>query len=341
MTSRGEPVKGLGAGRFVSAFVRLAIGVAAFAGVLVWLLPDWRALIDDFTPSPWGFALSLLGTTLASLVTARRWQLLLEAMGGDRLPFFTYMRALVVTRLVGQFVPALAVDLVGRGVALRRAGSGRGLGHAATQVVVERLLDLLLPLGLAAWILLSPPATTANDFATPLLYVVVVAGLFIPLVSPVARVAIALYARVSSIRSGLAALPSDLGRPVNVNFSTAARVSALSVARLLTVTLQFFGAALAVGLTITGPHMLGATGVAQLTGLVGLTPGGLGLIEWGWAGALKHLLADPIRVAQFVLCQRVCVIGNFAILSFLTSLRGHTSPADPLVEPSDERPPPT
>jgi len=320
MTSRGEPVKGLGAGRFVSAFVRLAIGVAAFAGVLVWLLPDWRALIDDFTPSPWGFALSLLGTTLASLVTARRWQLLLEAMGGDRLPFFTYMRALVVTRLLGQFVPALAVDLVGRGVALRRAGSGRGLGHAATQVVVERLLDLLLPLGLAAWILLSPPATTANDFATPLLYVVVVAGLFIPLVSPVARVAIALYARVSSIRSGLAARPSDLGRPVNVDFSTAAS---------------------AVGLTITGPHMLGATGVAQLTGLVGLTPGGLGLIEWGWAGALKHLLADPIRVAQFVLCQRVCVIGNFAILSFLTSLRGRTSPANPLVEPSDERPPPT
>ena len=120
MTVDGGGAKRTRAGQFWSAFLRLAIGIAAFAGVLIWLLPDWHALIDDFRPSPVGFALSLLGTTLASLVTARRWQLLLEAMGGDRLPFFTYLRALVVTRLVGQFVPALAVDLVGRGVALRR-----------------------------------------------------------------------------------------------------------------------------------------------------------------------------------------------------------------------------
>ncbi len=329
MTLRGEPAQRFRAGRFWSAFARLGIGVAAFAGVLVWLLPDWRSLVEDFSPSPSGFALSLLGTALASLVTARRWQLLLEAMGGDRLPFFIYLRALVVTRLLGQFVPAIAVDLVGRGVALRRAGSEQGLGHAATQVVVERLLDLLLPLGLAAWILVSPPAATANDVATPLVFVTLVAGLFVPLVSPIARLAIALYVRVSSMRARSDSPRLNAGRPVSVDIATAARVSALSVARLLTVTLQFFGAAVAVGLVVTGPHMIGATGVAQLTGLVGLTPGGLGLIEWGWAGAFKHLLADPVRVAQFVLCQRMCVIGNFAILSLLTSLRGRDATAVP------------
>lgn len=333
MTVDGGGAKRTRAGQFGSAFLRLAIGIAAFAGVLIWLLPDWHALIDDFTPSPVGFALSLLGTTLASLVTARRWQLLLEAMGGDRLPFFTYLRALVVTRLVGQFVPALAVDLVGRGVALRRAGSERGLGHAATQVVVERLLDLLLPLGLAAWLLLSPAAATAEDLTTPLVFVLLVAGLFIPLVSPIARLAIAAYLRVSTIRSRGTTPPQPPGRPVHVDISTAARISALSVARLLTVTLQFFGAAVAVGLVVTGPHMIGATGVAQITGLVGLTPGGLGLIEWGWAGAFKHLLADPTRVAQFVLCQRVCVIGNFAILSMLTSVGGRGITTVPAREP--------
>src|SRR5690606_24971709 len=120
--------------RRLKALARFAVGVGLFALVLHWLAPDWNALREAVV-FDWRFALlGLLGTTLASFVTAGRWRLLAEAMGGTRLSFATYFYALVLTRLLGQFVPTVAMDLVGRGMALRSAGSERGLGHAATQV---------------------------------------------------------------------------------------------------------------------------------------------------------------------------------------------------------------
>ncbi|MGB1701173.1 MAG: lysylphosphatidylglycerol synthase transmembrane domain-containing protein, partial [Nannocystaceae bacterium] len=271
------------AGQPWSALLRLGLGAGAFAGVLWWLLPDWRALSEGASVHVWGFGVSLLGTALASWVTARRWQLLLEAMGGDRLPFFEYLRVLVATRFVGQFVPTLAVDLVGRGVGLRRAGSERSVGHSATQVVVERILDLLLPLGLAAWLLSRPAPATAEELWAPVVIMALIASVFVPLIRPIARLALAVYTRISRWRR---AVSGDVPRDeVNLAPATAARLAALSVARLLTVTTQFYGAAMVVGLAPSPAHMLGATGIAGLAGLVGITPGGLGVIEWGWAGA--------------------------------------------------------
>ena len=228
------------------------------------------------------------------------------------------------------------MDLVGRGVGLQRAGSGRSLGHAATQVVVERLLDLLLPLGLAVWLLSRPAEASAHGLYVPLLWIAVCAALFVPLIRPGATVALAIYAWARDRARGLgrggaaASAEDDLPRDeVALAPATAARVAALSVARLATVTLQFYGAAFIVGLAPSPGQMLGATGVAALTGLVGLTPGGLGVIEWGWAGAFRHLGVDGVDVARFVLCQRLCVITNFGLLSLLASARRSNATTTP------------
>lgn len=313
-----------GARSWVAPTLRFLLGVVCFLAAMAWLLPDWRALTQGVRVHPLGFAISLLGTALASWVTARRWQIMLEAMGGDRLPFFEYLRVLVATRFLGQFVPTLAMDLVGRGVGLRRAGSERSLGHAATQVVVERILDLALPLGLAVWLLTQPPAATAHDLLTPTALVLAIAGLFVPFIRPGARLALAVYDRLRRLRRRtLDADDADLPRDeVHIAPAVATRVAALSVLRLVSVALQFYGAAYVVGLMPSASHMLGATGVAGLAGLVGITPGGLGVIEWGWAGGLRHLALDPVDVARFVLCQRLCVITNFGTLTLLASLKG-------------------
>lgn len=312
-----------GASSWRASALRFLLGVVCFLGAMAWLLPDWRALAQGVRVRPLGFAISLLGTALASWVTARRWQIMLENMGGDRLPFFEYLRVLVATRFLGQFVPTLAMDLVGRGVGLRRAGSERSLGHAATQVVVERILDLALPLGLAVWLLTRPPAATAHDTLTPTMLVLGIAGLFIPLIRPGARLALAAYARLRRLRRRAtdAQVPEAPRDEVLIAPAVATRVAALSVMRLLTVALQFYGAAYVVGLMPSAPHMLGATGVAGLAGLVGITPGGLGVIEWGWAGGLRHLALEPVDVARFILCQRLCVVSNFGVLTLLASLK--------------------
>lgn len=333
--------------RRLKALARFAVGIALFAGVLHWLAPDWNALRDAVT-FDWRFALlGLLGTTLASFVTATRWKLLAEAMGGTRLSFPTYFYALVVTRLLGQFVPTVAMDLLGRGAFLRSAGSERGLGHAATQVVLERMFDGLLPILLLvwavsirnAWLPLTPLVSLA-------VFCVVFLILAIPFLRPGVRVALRVYLwlrlRLNRRRRVAVAAESEAefaDVPI-VDAKLASSIALLSLARYMTVILQFFGIAGAVGLTVTWTQMTAATSVAQLAGLIGLTPGGLGVLEAGWAGGLGWvgLAAEPISL--FVLAQRVGIISFFGLLSLISwpiaSRHKHALAARRAAEPSPE-----
>ena len=56
--------------RVLMAALKLALGLGLFAGVLWWIAPDWQALREAVTIVPLGLGVALLGTTLASVVTA-------------------------------------------------------------------------------------------------------------------------------------------------------------------------------------------------------------------------------------------------------------------------------
>lgn|GEM_PF-924241 len=315
--------------RGLKALARFAVGVGLFALVLHWLAPDWSALEATAT-FEWQFALvGLLGTTIASFVTAARWRLLAEAMGGTKLSFATYFYALVVTRLLGQFVPTVAMDLVGRGMALRSAGSERGLGHAATQVVLERLFDGVLPILLLVWALsvrhgwlpMSPMVSLA-------MFCVVFLALAIPCLRPGVRVALRAYLwlrlrldrrrRAKVEAEAVAELDAEFGDVPIVNARLASAVASLSLARYIAVILQFWGIAGAIGLTVSWDQMTAAASVAQLAGLLGLTPGGLGVLEAGWAGGLGWVGLGAEPISLFVLAQRVGIITFFGVLSLIS-----------------------
>lgn len=324
----GDMAQGRARRRF-KALTRFALGVALFALVLHWLAPDWGALRATATFA-WRFALvGLLGTTIASFVTAARWRLLAEAMGGTKLSFATYFYALVLTRLLGQFVPTVAMDLVGRGMALRSAGSERGLGHAATQVVLERLFDGVLPILLLVWALsvrhawlpLSPLLSLA-------LFCAVFLALAIPCLRPGVRVALRAYLwlrlRLNRRRRAVveataeAELNADFGDVPIVDTTLASAVAGLSLARYIAVILQFWGIAGAIGVLVSWDQMTAAASVAQLAGLLGLTPGGLGVLEAGWAGGLGWVGLGAEAISLFVLAQRVGIISFFGLLSLLS-----------------------
>ncbi len=305
--------------------ISFLVGVGVFGLVLRWLAPNWEILRETVS-FDWRYALlGMLGTTIASFVTAARWRLLAEAMGGTKLAFSTYFFALVSTRVLTQFLPTVAVDLVGRGMALRAGGSKRGLGHAATQVVLERMFDGVLPIVLLIWALAVrhqwlpiSPAASLGLFCLGFLV------LAIPLLRPGVRVALRLYLwltlRVAKMRRKQveAEAEAELAETPTVGTKLATQVALLSLARYATVVLQFYGIAGAIGLTIAWDDMTVAASVAQLAGLLSLTPGGLGVLEAGWAGGLGWvgLAKDPISL--FVLVQRLGIISFFAILSILS-----------------------
>ena len=137
--------------------IRLLLGLLLLAAIVGWLAPDpadRQALLARVHLAPAYLLLGLGATTLTSLVTSARWRRISEdAMGGTPLPYLVYFHALVLTRVLGQVSSTLAMDLVGRGLALQRAGARHGLGHSVTQAVLERIFDLLLPLVMLLWAL--------------------------------------------------------------------------------------------------------------------------------------------------------------------------------------------
>lgn len=318
--------------RRLESIGRLLVGVVLFVVVLRLLAPDWSELAERVELHFGWMALGLLGTSLASLVTAARWKLLAEVMGGNRLPYVAYFYGLVLTRLLGQFTSTLAMDLVGRGVALRSAGSERGLGHAATQVVLERVLDLILPLLLLGWALALRYGTLGPWVAaSPGLSLLACALLFlvvaIPLLGPSVHLALRLYlvVRLRLDRRRRAEVEADAeaeqqatetrsGVP-RVDAKLAAKVAGYSLLRFGFVVLQFWGIAGAVGLSITWVEMSEATPFAQLAGMIGVTPGGLGLLEVGWAGGLGFVGIDLVAISLFMLAQRAGVIAFFGVLT--------------------------
>lgn len=299
--------------------LELALGLAALAAVVAWLVPDagaLRAVLAGAELRPAWLALGLAATTLACLVTSARWKRLAEAMGGTPLPHVAYFHSLALTRVLGQLSSTLVMDLVGRGALLRAAGSQRGLGHAATQAALERIFDLVLPLLLLAWAALawpgSPGLALAGFVGACLLFAALAAALLAPLV----RLALRLYAAARRLRGR-----PDAAEPLAVpalDRRLARDVGLLSLARYLAVMLQFWAVAAAVAADLSAAQIARATPIGQLAGMLGVTPGALGIQEAGWAGALTWVGADARAIALFVLAQRALVTLYFAALALVS-----------------------
>jgi hypothetical protein len=294
---------------------KLALGVGLVAGLLAWLGPSWSEVSERLELRPIYLVVGFVGTMLATFVTAARWKILTEVTSGGGVPYASYFHYLALTRFLGQFSSVLVMDLVGRSVALRAAGNQRGLGLLITPLVLERMLDLVIPLAMLGWAW----AIHAGGFeeirwATLAIVTLALLALAIPLLAPMTRAALAVYVRLRRLRHDDAPAMA----PITVSTPIATRVAVLSMLRYATVVLQFFGMGAAAGIILDAPSILSAAPVAMLSGLIGITPGGLGIQEAGWAGALHWLGHDDATIALFVLATLTLSIGNFGLLSLLS-----------------------
>ncbi len=313
--------------RFVIAGLRFGLGLALVGLLLWWLLPgpaERQALVERVHLHTHLLGLGLVASAVASIVTSARWRKISEDItGGPRLPFVVYFHSLVLSRVLGQVSSTLVMDLVGRGLALRRAGSAQGISHVAAQAALERVLDFLLPvlmLGWAAAVWRGALSVTAAWVS----FVAVCAGfavVAVPLFGPLARLAVLVHARLLGRwlrwRQPDTAPPPPAAPP-HVPTALAAQIVALSLGRYLAVLVQFWAAAAAVGVVLEARQIAAATPVGQLASMAGFTPGGLGISELGWAGGLTWVGVDAPAVGLFVLTHRLVITASFAIFAAAT-----------------------
>ena len=88
-----------------------------------------------------------------------------------------------------------------------------------------------------------------------------------------------------------------------------------SLGRYLGMWIYCLGVARTVGIDITSLAMLAATPLAQLSSLLGFTPGGLGIQEVGWAAGLRLIGLASAPIVVFILAQRLAFIASFGALS--------------------------
>jgi hypothetical protein len=312
-TPRPAPTRGRSV---LVGIAKFLLGLGLVVGLIAWLGPSWSDVSERLELRPLYLLVGFVGTLLATAVTAARWKILTEVTSGGGVSYASFFHVLALTRFLGQFSSVLVMDLIGRSVALRAAGNQRGLGLLITPLILERVLDLVIPLAMLAWawaiIAGDLEALRWTTFALVSLALFAVA---IPLLAPMTRVALGLYARLRRLRNRDTAPVSGV---VTLSKPLAARVAALSMLRYGTVVLQFFGMGAAAGIVLDARSMLSAAPVAMLSGLVGITPGGLGIQEAGWAGALHWLGHDDATIALFVLATRTLIIVNFGVLSLLS-----------------------
>lgn len=299
--------------------LQLLLGVGLFAAVVWWVAPPWSEIEDRIHILPQWLFVSLLGSAAATFVTAARWKLLSEMMGGSHLPYGIYFHYLALTRLIGQVLPTVLVDVFGRGAALKAAGSDSRLGQLIAPVILERVLDLLLPLSLLGWAIavhLHLPPAWLGPWASLSLLVVAFVLVVLPMLHPLVRVALLAYGWLRRLRKHDRTLPLPPAPDVNVQLS--ARIVAFGVLRYASIQFQYWGAGAGLGVLLAPLVLVMATPLAQLAGLVGITPGGLGMQEGGWVAALEQLGEEPAAIVVFMAGTRLMMSVNFGILALLS-----------------------
>lgn len=319
MTPRGA--------RLINA-LKFLLGLGLVVGIVWWLVPgpaERQELLARLRPAPLFLLLGFVSNFVASVVTSARWQRMSEeAMGGTRLPYVAYFHSLVLTRVLGQVSSTLVMDLVGRGVALRSAGSQHGLGHAVTQAVIERIFDLVLPMMMLVWAIAAWQGgwDARTAMAAAALICLAFAALAAVTLAPLTGLALRAHAALRRLRArrrpGAPAEPAFT--PIPLPHGLAMRIGLLSLLRYLAVLVMFWAIAIGVGVDISFFQISAAAPIGQIAGMAGFTPGALGIQEAGWLGALTWVRLDAAAIGLFVISQRLISTAYFSVLSLLSWL---------------------
>lgn len=212
----------------------------------------------------------------------------------------------VIAQVSNQFVPSGAGDFVLKGACLSRRLK-RPFTRITGVVLVDRLYDAVLAAAMAPPALLVLTHRIAPVEGLVLGGVVIVIlpfvlhGLLHPLLSGVQRVAEGRRGRIATLAVGLTTLYRERRGALRWAYLvTLARVAALAGGFALLHHLIFGGELWRV-VVLVAP-------VSQLAMLLPIAPGGLGVVEGVWYGAMTMAGADGGSAVAFALAIRVNII---------------------------------
>ena len=274
--------------------VAIVGGLAAMGGI-AWIAKESNVEVRS-TKAAGLFIVAGVFLTVMPLVGAARWWRILGMLGERQHSYGTLLRALLVSRFVGTFTSSIGADIMGRfALTSRSSGSRRALiGSLAT----DRGFDALY----AAAVI---PAAVVVITGLP--HSLALAALALGMVLPLGIIPLLGRTRLS------ARLEERFLPPSTSSARGVRSLWLLTVARSASFALAAYAVAQAFALPIGVFEMLAVAPIIQLTVIVSVTPGGLGINEAGWIGVLTAMGMAADEAAGFAVAYRIVQVATFGI----------------------------
>lgn len=290
-------------------WLRLTLQLFSLAlfGLILWLggAEVWQQVLTGDLES---ILASFVLIGAATMLSAARLRLITGSVtGGDPAPWRHFYYLNITTRAIGLVVPRTLSTVAGKSVALRAMGIP--LKRAVWIVVLDSLFDLGLlgALTVPALLFLSGGVSPVG-FVTLAVGLVVAATGALWWITATGRM-LSLVTRLGRIPRLATALRLDPDSAADLLLprTTALKAFGLSVPLNAAIAVCFYYIAQAVGLVY--PWELFAAGfpLTQLSLVLAVTPGGLGLFDAGWYGVLLLGGVPNQDALTFVIAQRAYV----------------------------------
>jgi uncharacterized membrane protein YbhN (UPF0104 family) len=212
----------------------------------------------------------------------------------------------IVAQVSNQFVPSGAGDFVLKGACLARRLK-RPYRRIAGVVLVDRVFDALLAAAVApaTLLVLSGPLSPVEGLGLAAAIVIVLPavlhGVLHPALSGVQSLAAGREGRIATLASGLTTLYRERRGALGAAYAVTLLRFIVMAGGLALLHRLMFGGDLWMTVILIAP-------VSQLALLLPVAPGGLGVVEGAWYGALTMAGAESGAAFAFALAVRVYIV---------------------------------
>lgn len=312
--------------RFV--LICLALFLSAVLLVYLWHAADLQSVrIGELRAGIefWHVALFMAAVTANLFLSGERWLVIARAAARpaerllDRSSLFL---CTAIGGLLGQVMPVQVSMAVARGLGLRlqqRSGFAKGAIHT----IYEYIFDFFFLLGLAvpSYLILTgalDAERALSVLSAAILLAAVIGALSLDVMYKVGE-------RVVE-RTGASRLPPWMAdifetgvprlRPGQVHL-----LSLLSLLRFVASVASVLVLASALNFDVQAWQVMISLPLAQLTVLIPITPGGLGVLEWTWTSSLHMMGVSFTKAAVLILAARVLgILALFAITAVAAAI---------------------
>ena len=292
--------------------------LALFGLILWWGGPEaWLQILD----SRWQdvlVACVLYG--FAGMVSAWRLQVSAESLTGHHVaPWRRFFYVNMTARALGLVLPRALSSLGGKSVGLRAFGVP--IARSVWIVMVDNLFDVLVlgVLTLPALLLFRSMVSPIGYYLISILVMIILALLL--WWGILTRWLIILLTWIHRVPwlSKRVKLDAKTAETILPAPKPAIKIQGLTLLLSVAIGLTYFYIAQAVGISVPLSAILASFAVVQLSLIIAVAPGGLGIFDLGWLGLL-HLIGIPEdQAVTFVIAQRTYIF-VFVLIWFAFSV---------------------